>query len=122
MNNIRIWYRQLDSSLEKIQKVVPEPRNPYPEPDHFGVLPVYGFFIRHVQNIEMNNVHISYTGNETRSPVFIEDVKGIEIFRLKAQTPQNVKTIILKNVEDVSIMQSQGIKDTSIKKTDDKTF
>lgn len=123
LNNIRIYYRQLDSPLNKIMQVVPEPVNVYPEPAKFGgVLPVYGFFIRHAKNIELNNVHISYTGNETRSPIFIEDVNGIDLFRVKAQTPQNVKTIILKNVEDVSVMQSRGIKNTTIKKTEDKSL
>lgn len=125
LNNIRIYYRQLDSPLTKIMQAVPEPVNVYPEPAKFvggGVLPVYGFFIRHVKNIELNNVHVSYTGNETRSPIYLEDVKGVEIFRLKAQTPLNTKTIILKNVENFEIMQTNGIKNQTIKKADDKSF
>ncbi|HEY8688895.1 MAG TPA: right-handed parallel beta-helix repeat-containing protein [Chitinophagaceae bacterium] len=100
LNNICIYYRQIDSPLNKIQMIVPEPANPYPEPFNFGVLPAYGFFIRHAKNIELNNVQISYLGNETRSPIFIEDVKGIDIFKLKAQTSQNVKTIILIDIRD----------------------
>lgn len=119
LNNIRIYYRQIDSPLNKILQVVPEPVNVYPEPAKFGgVLPVYGFFIRHAKNIELNNVEVSYTGNETRPPIFLEDVKGINIFRMKAQTPQNLKTIILKNVEGFDVMQTQGIKNKTIKKTD----
>lgn len=109
LNNIRIYYRQLDSPLNKILQIVPEPVNVYPEPAKFGgVLPAYGFFIRHAKNIELNNVQVSYTGSETRSPIYLEDVKGIDIFRLNAQTPQNAETIIKKNPVIINKRVSDG--------------
>ncbi len=122
LSNIRIYYRQIDSPLAKIQTVVPEYEKDYPEPQKMGVMPAYGFFIRHAKNIELNNVEISYMGKETRSPILLEDVKGIDIFRVKAQTPQNVKTIILKNVEDFHLTQTLGIKNKRIKKAGNKSL
>jgi len=122
LNNIQIFYRPIDSPLSKIQQVVPEPLNPYPEPANFGVLPVYGFFIRHAKNIELNNVEISYTGNEMRPPIFLEDVNGIKFRKMKMQTPENVKTIILKNVKDVSIRKTNGLKNRNIKKAGDMSL
>jgi hypothetical protein len=34
----------------------PEREKEYPEPSMFGMLPAYGFFIRHAKGIELNNV------------------------------------------------------------------
>lgn len=119
LNNIRIYYRQIDSPQTTIQKVVPEYEKEYPEPQKFGVMPSYGFFIRHVKNIEINNVEISYVGKETRPAFILDDVKGIQLFRTKAQSVPNVKTFVLKNVENFSIQGSDGFKDQAIKKTAD---
>jgi len=38
----------------------------------FGMLPAYGFFIRHASGIEMHNVDISYM-KEDRRPAFVID-------------------------------------------------
>jgi polygalacturonase len=122
LNNIRIYYRPIDSPLVKIQTVVPEHEKDYPEPQKMGVMPAYGFFIRHVKNIELNNIDITYLGTETRSPFILDDVKGVDLFRIKMQTPDRKKSIILKNVEDITVTQVNGIKDQSIKKADANSF
>jgi hypothetical protein len=94
----------------------------YPEPEKFGVLPAYGFFIRHVKNIQLNNVEVSYLGKETRSAIILDDVKGVELNRVKVQTVKNRPSIILKNVSDFSSKGSSPIEDISIKNVKDKSF
>ena len=69
-----------------------------------------------MKNIELNNVEVSYLGKETRPAIMLDDVKGIQLFRTKAQAVPNVKTIVLKNVENFSIESSQGFKDQVIDK------
>jgi polygalacturonase len=120
LSNIRIYYRQIDSPAAKIQTVVPEYEKTYPEPQKFGVLPAYGFFIRHARNIEMNNVQISYLGNETRPPFVLDDVKGIELRNVKAQPIKGTSMFVLRKVEDLDLKDSKGIADTKISKVDDK--
>lgn len=122
LNNIRIYYRQIDSPMNKVQQIVPEPVKNYPEPANFGVLPVYGFFIRHAKNIEINNLEVSYIGSEKRPPFLLEDVKGIELIGLKAQVPLNTKMIQLKNVEDLSLFQCSGIPNNTIKKAENRSL
>jgi hypothetical protein len=116
LNNIRIYYRPIDSPLVKIQHAVPEHIKDYPEPERFGVIPAYGFFIRHAQNIEMNNVEVSYMGKETRPAVILEDVKGISFINFKAQTPDNMAAIVQRGVTGFSIQASASIPATKIKK------
>ncbi len=122
LNNIRIYYRQIDSPLSKIQTAVPQYEKTYPEPQKFGVLPAYGFFIRHAKNIELNNVEISYIGKETRSAFVLDDVKGIELRNIKAQPVSRAWLFALKNVSDFNINDSKGIKDRTISKTVETKF
>jgi polygalacturonase len=122
LNNIRIYYRQIDSPAAKIQTVVPEYEKTYPEPQKFGVLPAYGFFIRHARNIELNNVQISYLGNETRTPFVLDDVKGIELRNVKAQPVKGTSLFVLRKVEDFDLKDSKGIADTKISKVEEKKF
>lgn len=122
LNNIRIFYRPLDSATVKIQKVVPEYEKEYPEPEKFHVMPSYGFFIRHAKNIEMNNVEVSFLGDEIRPAIILDDVKSIEISNVKAQRAGTAPILLLKNVSDFNIRESRGIKDKAIKQTAEKTF
>jgi len=116
LDNIHIYYRQLDSSITKIPTGLPELIKDYPEPERFGVNPSYGFFIRHAKNIEMNNVQISYMGKETRPAVILDDVKGISFNNFKAQETPGQPTIIQRGVTGFSIQSSATIAANKIKK------
>lgn len=116
LSNIRIYYRPIDSPKVQIQSAVPEFSKDYPEPQRFGVMPSYGFFIRHVRNIELNNVEISYMGEETRPAVMLEDVKGIIFHNFRAQTPAGVSAIVHRESKDISIFPRGSIPKKKVKK------
>jgi hypothetical protein len=121
LNNIRIYYRPIDSPLTKIQTVVPEHEKTYPEPQKMGVMPSYGFFIRHAKNVRMNNVQVSYLQKETRPSFVINDVTGIELRNVKAQPVAAAPLFVLRNVENIDVKDSKGIKDqTAVRVADDK--
>jgi polygalacturonase len=115
LNNIRIYYRQIDSPMVKIQKNVAEYVRDYPEPQRFGVMPVYGFFIRHAKNIELNNVEISYMGQETRPAMILEDIDQVSLINFKAQTPAGMATIIQRGITGLSIFPERSIPLSKIK-------
>jgi len=116
LNNIRIYYRQIDSPAVRIQKNVAEYIHDYPEPQRFGVLPVYGFFIRHAKNIELNNVEVSFLGQETRPAMILEDIQGVSLMNFKAQTTGNVPALIQRGVEGLNIYPERSIPEDKIKK------
>jgi polygalacturonase len=113
-NNIRIFYRPIDSPTTRIQVNVPEYEKVYPEPQKFGVLPAYGFFIRHVRGIELNNVQISFLGQETRPAFVVDDVKDIDLVNVKAQKAPEAPLFSLKKVDDFTIRQSRTLADKKI--------
>jgi polygalacturonase len=104
LNNIRIYYRPIDSAASKIQQVVPEHEKLYPEPEKFGVLPAYGFFIRHAKNVKLNNVEVSYLGTETRVPIILDDVKDITVNQVKAQIPVGMPMYQLHQVSGFEVL------------------
>lgn len=109
LNNIRIYYRPIDSAVSKIQQVVPENEKQYPEPEKFGVLPAYGFFIRHAKNVKLNNVEISYMGAETRVPIILDDVKGVTLNQVKAQIPAGQPMYKLRQVSGFEIIPAKSV-------------
>ncbi len=112
LNNIRIYYRPIDSPATRIPTVVPESDSIYPEPAKMGVMPAYGFFIRHAANIEFNNVQVGFMGAETRPAFWLDDVQNATLYRVKAMAAVNEKgNIVLKNVTGLQVEQSAGIKD-----------
>lgn len=122
-NNIRIYYREMDpASFLKIPASVPEYEKDYPEPGRWGVMPVYGFFIRHVNGIKMNNVEVSYLGKEIRPAFYWGDVKDADLFRIHAQSVADKKTFILNKVENFSIQQSEGFENKKTQKADNLSF
>lgn len=111
LSNVHIWYRPIDSAASRIQTTVPEHEKTYPEPAKMGVMPSYGFFIRHAARIELNDVHIRYLGNETRPAFYFEDVKNITLRNVEAQPVKGSSLFVLKNVSGFTTKDCKGVKD-----------
>ena len=58
---------------------VPEQIQKYPEFTMFGELPAWGFYLRHIQNITLKNVHLSFAAYDFRPETVEEDVDGFII-------------------------------------------
>lgn len=57
--------------------IVPENETMYPECNMFGiVLPASGFYIRHVNNLTLENVSITTANSDARPLFYLNDVKG----------------------------------------------
>lgn len=76
---------------------VPEAENQYPENRMFGVmLPAYGFYIRHVDNILFKNVKLSaVNGVEERHAIVADDVTNLRIENSTIQSPNGNKAVFL---------------------------
>lgn len=115
LSNIRIYYRG-GGTKEHAALNPPEKETDYPEPVMFGEMPAYGFFIRHVKGIEMNNVEISYLKTEARPAFLLNDVKGADFFRVRAQRAADAPTFILKDVENFNLQQSHPLPDKRLER------
>jgi polygalacturonase len=114
LNNIHIWYKPLEPDT-KIPEKVPENEDKYPEPQKFGVIPSYGFFIRHVRGIEMNDVHVKFLDKETRPAIMMSDVDGIIVRNSSFQKSESSPIMVNNDVRNLSIKDCGLLKDTEIK-------
>jgi len=94
----------------------------YPEPNMFGVLPSQGFYLRHVNGIEMNDVKIIAQEPDARPVFALDEVHEADFFRIKTPKTLNAPTFVLKNVEDFKIGQSNTVADTHLDKVDNKSL
>jgi polygalacturonase len=121
LSNIQIFYKgggtKDQAALEPAER-----ENDYPEPNMFGDLPAYGFFIRHVKGIELSGIALSYLKEDLRPAFVLDDVRGVDFDRLKAQHAADVPTFLLKKVEDFSLHQCKGLADTRLDRVDLKKF
>jgi len=121
LSNIRIYYAG-GGTREQAALAPPEDEKGYPEPSHLGVMPAYGFFLRHVKGIELNDVEVSYLKDDLRPAFVLDNVKGADFNHVKAQHAEGVPTFVLKSVQDFAVTQSPGIPDTKLKTVDQKEF
>lgn len=94
--------KSLGSESEKIRDILNEINNPVPEREQdypkgsmFGRLPAYGLYIRHAENILLENITLDFKEKDHRPALVCTDVDGIEINRFKgtgtSYTPSLIK-------------------------------
>jgi len=121
LNNIRIYYKGGGTRAQAALQP-PERETDYPEPAMFGVLPAYGFFIRHVRGLEMSEISVSYLKDDLRAPFILSDAKSVDLRNIKAQHAPDIPSFMLKNVEDFSLQQSWPLTDMRVKKVTSQQF
>ena len=101
---------------------VPEREAMYPEPSLFGVLPAYGFYIRHAAGIRMDGVEVGFMSPDTRPAFVLEDVRDADFHGVRAQKAPNVPTFVLRNVEEFRATHSPPVPDTYVKRAATQSF
>jgi hypothetical protein len=96
----------------------PEREKEYPEPSMFGMLPAYGFFIRHAKGIELNNVQVGFMQEDKRPAFVLDHVNGVDFQHVKAQKATGVPTMVLKNVENFTSRGCTPLPDTQVATAD----
>jgi len=102
-------------SAELATREPPEKEKSYPEPDMFGAMPAYGFFIRHAREIEITETKLSYIQPDARPAFVLNDVQDAVFARLNAQRGTgNAPIFDLHHVTGLSVAQSRGLNDTQL--------
>ena len=109
---------------EEMARLVPgEKADAYPDPRMFGSLPASGFYLRHVRNLELSNIELACTAADARPAFWIDDVDGLDIFRLKL--PKNLagtQQFRASGLRDFRIFASRGLKDQEVPHVDAPLF
>jgi len=83
-------------------------------------MPSHGFYVRHVQGIQFDNVEIR-TAKEDQRPAFVlDDVQGADFFRIQVPQVEGVPEFALHHVSDFSVHMCDGVPDTQLKSVENK--
>ena len=91
---------------------VPEKENAYPEPGMLGTLPAHGFYLRHVDRLEMSHVEVQPMSPDARPCIVTDDVHRAEFFAITA--PTSPPAFAFNKSTDVRVLWSRAAPDTTI--------
>lgn len=74
---------------------VPEMPEQYPEPSNFGILPAYGLYARHAENLNLINVTFGFEVEDGRHAVVLDDCQNVAFTDFSADTASDVKKVAL---------------------------
>jgi polygalacturonase len=87
-----------------------EDETKYPEPGMFGVTPAHGFYLRHINRVEMSHVEIHPAAPEPRPSFYLEDVHRADFVAVTA--PTTPPAFSINKSTDVRILISRAAPDS----------
>ena len=108
LDNIRLIFDG-GGTKKQAERTPPELGAGYPEPGRLGVMPAYGVYARHVQDLELDNIHVSFETNDFRPAIICTNVTGLDINNFKAQLAPGVKGARFEKVRKAVVRHSPGI-------------
>ena len=94
--------------LLKDLKKVSEQTKEYPEAWRFGVVPAWGFYMRHVEGIEMENVTLKVKGTDYRAALLCDDAQNISCKSLKILSAGKEPVIVLHDVQGAAFRDTDA--------------
>ena len=92
----------------------PEREKEYPEPSMFGLLPAYGFFIRHAKGVVLNGVDVSVAADDRRPAFVLDSVEHVAFNGCHTTKASGVPTFVMMKAKGVSAHQCTGVADFQI--------
>ena len=103
LENVKVkYYTIADSTVNHIPLAffnkITEAEKDYPEFSMFGEVPVWGFYIRHVNGITLKNVSVKMKGKDFRTAFLFDDVKELVLQNIKSYGVHEKQHVFYNNV------------------------
>jgi polygalacturonase len=93
LDNIQITYKGGGTANQtKIQ--VPEHESKYPSAKMFGILPAYGFYCRHIEDIKLQDINLKLQSSDYRHALICDDVTELTLDSFDAHQSAGAKSLI----------------------------
>jgi len=89
----------------------PEREKEYPEPSMFGMMPAYGFFIRHAKGIELKDIDVDNMKQDGRPAFVLDSVEGVELQNCNAAKASGAPTLVMMRAKGIGITHCAGLAD-----------
>jgi polygalacturonase len=121
-NLVNNFFRPPGGNPPRDPYAVPEREAMYPEPSLFGVLPAYGFYVRHAAGVRFDGVEVGFMSTDTRPPFVLDDVRDVELHGVRAQIAPKAPTVVLRDVEEFRVTHSAPLRDAYVKRAVRQSF
>lgn len=93
-SNVDVTFPGGGTAQEAARRQVPDLERDYPECFIFGILPAYGLYAHHAQDITLNNVRFRLEGEDLRPAIVCDDVQDLELAGLKADGHPKAESLL----------------------------
>lgn len=112
LSNIRILYQGGGTAAQTAINP-PELETGYPEPRNHGIMPAYGFYIRHVKGIALHDIDLATETPDARPAIELVDVAGAQLDRIQAEHADGQPPVVLRDVTGFSAHEVAGLPNTA---------
>jgi len=103
LENIRLRFKG-GIARDATFRTIPELPGAYPEWVMFGILPSYGFYCRHLENLRLKNIDMEFEEDDFRPALICDDVRELVISDLRTMLMPSAHAMIwLKHVQEAWI-------------------
>ena len=92
--------------IEKLA-AIPERADRYPEFSMFGELPAWGFYVRHAEGITFENIALSATAPDFRSPFVFDDAENILLKNMRIAPTGEAPVIVQREVKNLRLQNTE---------------
>lgn len=97
-----------NGTAKQARRDIPEEIRAYPKIGMFGELPAYGFYVRHVKGISLNNVKFEVMNPDYRPAIIFDEVSDMEVSDCTMEAYRSSEPVIsLVNTENVIIKHNK---------------
>ena len=111
LSDIRLWFKG-GGTKSQAGIVPPEDEKDYPEPGRLGVMPAYGFFLRHVKGITLDNIQVHSLTDDLRPAFALNAVADADFEHVKAQHLPQSSVFAVDDSTNLTIHRTEGVHDT----------
>ncbi|MBM3852356.1 MAG: hypothetical protein FJ399_04280 [Verrucomicrobia bacterium] len=125
LENIHVTYPGGGTLEEAQRNDIPEREANYPENTTFGVLPAYGFYLRHARGVALRHIHLELAKPDLRPALIGDDVEDLRISGLTARGNGDEPLIRLRHTRHATLRNCRPLGPTQTfvrlegEKTDD---
>jgi len=105
LKDIKIYYKG-GGTKEQAARHVPVLEKKHPEPGRYGIMPAYGFYIRNVKGIQLENIDLKTISSDLRPAFYLDGVTDADFKFVNAQMAPETHAIHLVSAENVNLFQS----------------
>ena len=88
----------------------------------FGVIPAYGFYVRHVRGVVFDNIDVSFDRNDERPAIILDDVKDVSFHRTRARLAPEAKMFVLRNVTNFTSLNMAGRDNIRVDRAEQRSY